>query len=140
MLFCVWSVCCAASSICAACFASTGTSVLSYAQGSQVLPQGIFHEMKSAYAKDFVRAFYGRKYRDFSKHDSCSEKFRANGIVYLQRPQSNGYQQSDTYPLQFLKYADGFFQDINDLVFLGKLHFKNLLKKYPFAINCKRIF
>lgn len=58
-------------------------SVLSYAQGRQVLLQGIFHEMKSVYAKAFVRVAYGRKYHDFSKHNSCSEKFRVSGIIYL---------------------------------------------------------
>ena len=37
----------------------------------------------------FVYAAYELIHHGFSKHNSRSERFRAAGIIYLQRPQSN---------------------------------------------------
>ena len=68
-------------------------------QVRQLRLQDTFREKKRENAKAHVRVAYGRKYRDFSNQNSCSEKFQGAGIVYLQRPQSSEHQQNDTYPL-----------------------------------------
>lgn len=74
-------------------FRIDGNRILSGSAGNNVvyrLPD-TSHEVILKYAKVFVRAVYELTRCDFSKHNSCSEKFQAAGIVYLQRPQSNGF-------------------------------------------------
>ena len=62
-----------------------GDRILSGSAGNNVvyrLPDTA-HEAILKYAKVFVRAVYELTRCDFSKHNSRSERFRADGIIYL---------------------------------------------------------
>ena len=65
----------------------------------QVLRQDTFDDVQLKHVKAAARVAFAWIYREFSMHNSHSEKFQVNGIAYPQKFRSDEHQRIDTYLL-----------------------------------------